>query len=271
MAKQVTYVETITPAKAMEMIKLNTRNRPKKLGKIAEYSAAMREGRWALNGETIKVAHNDVLIDGQNRLYGCVEAGVPFETYVIRGLDPDMFDTIDIGAKRTSGDSLHADGCTYATTVAAAIKWLPVIRGEQAGGHSGADLTPDQVRLVWAADNGEIEKSAGFVGNGAKIRGLLPPGLACALHYVFKAKSRGHADEFFRLLAAGTDLSAGHPILVLRERLLSGRVGKARLHQTEQAAITIRAWNSYRAQTKVKVLVGSRAGSNGKAQMPAIA
>ena len=89
---------TITPAMAQEWAGLNTRNRPVRYTKVAQFARDMTAGKWMLNGETIKIASDGTILDGQHRLYACIQAEVPFETVVIRGLPMEAQDTIDTGA-----------------------------------------------------------------------------------------------------------------------------------------------------------------------------
>lgn len=93
--------ESITPKKAAEWLKRNVANRPLSQRTVTNYATAMADRAWKLNGDSIRFNGSGDLIDGQHRLTGCVKAGVPFDSYVIRGLDHDAFDTIDQGRRRT--------------------------------------------------------------------------------------------------------------------------------------------------------------------------
>ncbi len=100
----------ITPDIAGEWLKLNTLNRPKKLQKIALYAADMKGGHWPVTGATISFGKSGRLLDGQNRLQAVIDSGATIRVLVVWGLDDDVFDVIDGGARRTASDVLVIEG-----------------------------------------------------------------------------------------------------------------------------------------------------------------
>jgi hypothetical protein len=56
---------------------------------VAGYARDMKAGKWRRNGETVKIAWDDTIPDGQHRLYACMEAKVPFWCLVVTGVDPE--------------------------------------------------------------------------------------------------------------------------------------------------------------------------------------
>lgn len=103
-SKTSSVVETITPQIAQMYLTHNVINRKKSDKTIDTYAIDMKEGRWRLNGDAIRFSKSGNLLDGQHRLMACLKAGVPFNTYVTRGLDEDCFVTIDNGKIRSAGD-----------------------------------------------------------------------------------------------------------------------------------------------------------------------
>jgi len=227
----------------------------------------MREGRWRINGETIKIAEGGRLMDGQHRLMACILADCAFQTYVVMGVDSDTFDTVDIGKKRTAGDILGIESCKNATAVAAAIRWVALFRSEFFN-IANIKMPPDEIRLFLASEPA-IESSVATALPATKV---LAPGLAGALHYIFAGNDREAADLFFLDLSTGSNLVPGDPILVLRERLIRDRMSKSKLPQTELASICIRAWNHRRRRnTGTVTLKGAMLGPDGKRSFPTIA
>lgn len=53
----------------------NSNNRNLRGQVIASYARDMKSGAWVLNGETVKIASNGQLLDGQHRLNAVVESG----------------------------------------------------------------------------------------------------------------------------------------------------------------------------------------------------
>lgn len=101
-------VEIITPSIAEKYLKMNTQNRKANKGTIRRYSTDMKNNNWKVNGQTVVFDKDGNLRDGQNRLFACVTAGVPFKTVVVRGVDPEAFDSMDTGHKRNMADMFTA-------------------------------------------------------------------------------------------------------------------------------------------------------------------
>lgn len=85
-------LETITPDCAKEMLDKHTGGRHLKIHHINKLADAMKNGKWIMNGEAIKITSDDQVVDGLHRLFACIQADVPFETVVVRGIDPSMFE-----------------------------------------------------------------------------------------------------------------------------------------------------------------------------------
>src|SRR5258708_4531118 len=116
-----TKLETITPVVAKKWLEKMIANRPLSEGKSLEYAIAIDEGKWSVNGETIKFDNKDRLFDGQHRLSACVLAEKPFKSYVVRGIEDQMaFATVDVGRARTHGDIFDIAGYTNANIAATA-------------------------------------------------------------------------------------------------------------------------------------------------------
>ena len=116
---------TVTSLLAEYILKLNfPHNRRTKPIKIKEYAKDMEEGKWVLNGETIKFADDGYLHDGQNRMKACIRAGVPFTTDIRFGIPASAFSTIDTGKSKTGEDMLTNAGYTNTTKRAGALRWL---------------------------------------------------------------------------------------------------------------------------------------------------
>src|SRR5262245_40256746 len=89
----------------------------------------MKNGRWNLNGDTIKFSADDKLIDGQHRLQACVECGVGFPTLVARGIHEDAFLTIDRNQSWSTAQMLHlTDGISDYNAVSATLNYLAMFR-----------------------------------------------------------------------------------------------------------------------------------------------
>ncbi len=88
--------------------------------------------------------------------------------------------------------------------------------------------------------------------------GLLSPSMAACLHYLFSRKSREQADEFFKLLFTGENISRSSPttsgIYLLCSRLLDNRANKEKLPADEIPPLVVKAWNGFRKHEVIKTL-----------------
>ena len=130
-----------------------------------------------LNGETVKIASDGTILDGQHRLYACIQAGVPFETVVIRGLPPEAQDTIDTGMARKFADQLALRGEVNTPLLAAITRWaMRWLRGAKMGG--AADLDPPTRRCspYWKPTRGSGTLHVGRRRAAGSSRSTAPSG-----------------------------------------------------------------------------------------------
>ena len=117
-------LKTITPEEAARILENNTHNRQCRQTVVKRYARQMAAGEWRLTGETIKIAADGSLLDGQHRLLACIEAATPFDAYIVTGLDPGVFDVIDSGVPRRTADALHVKGEKSTALLAAVLGWV---------------------------------------------------------------------------------------------------------------------------------------------------
>lgn len=95
-------LEEVTPKKAAAYLtkKKQGKNdtltqRPLKRPLWQTYKQAMKDKHWMLTHQCIAFDKNGDLIDGQHRLQAIVESGETIKMFVVRGLDPQVFQFID--------------------------------------------------------------------------------------------------------------------------------------------------------------------------------
>lgn len=243
--------ETITPKKAMEWLKRNINNRPLSAKAVNNYAKAMEAGVWRLNGDCVRFNGNGDLIDGQHRLTACVQAAKPFETYVVRGLEHEAFDTIDQGRKRTVGDVFARQGYKHYVTLAAAVRNL--WRYENGFSQTHESIRADEANEViekHPALHAAVEEARHLLGH----QRLLHPGILAWLVYSTSQVDEAQSKKFWSQVATGEGLTKSMAAYWLRERLIDNTSSKARLHADTIAALCIKAWNSYRAGKVCKTL-----------------
>jgi hypothetical protein len=235
----------VTPELAKQWLEANTHNRPLSETLVITYMIDMLEGRWQYNGDAIRFDHMGRLIDGQHRLRACVEAGVPFETDVVTGLDPDAIRTIDIGRVRTAGHIAHIEGVENAD-LACAIAAMVLLHRKHGIEHmNDPRRKPTKTEIVEAVRT--LDGIQAAVARARKLgRRIAPPRVIGFCFLVFAEQNRKLAERFFDELEHGLNLSQDNPVYHMRERLLSNRQSKAKLPQLNLVALFFKAWLAYR-------------------------
>lgn len=241
-----TDVIMVTPAIAKEWLARNTHNRRMRTAKVNEFARDMQAGNWAMNGETIKFAADGVLLDGQHRLSAIVKAGVSVELLVVTGLDAATQHTMDVGAKRTTGDAFKLTDEKNTTLLAAIVR--RVWAWERGDHRFSLNIAPTITEAQeFLAANPPLRRSAEI---STRVRGQFkyaPSSITGVAHFLFNQLSPSDAAMFFTRIADGAELPAGHPILTLRKRLISDSESAKRVPDYVQLAALIRAWNAMRA------------------------
>ena len=256
-------VERITPEIAKEILfksdKTDYRNRNLVRSRIAHYAALMKSNHWRLNGETIQIGIDGEVINGQHRLHACIEAGVPFETYVVWGLPRDVFSTIDRGKIRTPANALQMVGAHYTNQLASAMRIRKAIVNDVPLNNVSIDA--DEALEIWAEEGPAFNDAC--MQTQASFRGLIPGGVAAAMYVLFAEKDPTWAQIFFERLASGANLEEDDPIFVLRERLLKLNrevAGQSSIHVVaiKLMILIIRGWNASREGRKISSIHGTR-------------
>ena len=126
-------VVDITPELASHWLSKNTDNRKLRKYRAADLAEAMKDGKWASNGESISFDTRGVLVDGQHRLQAILNSGIRATIAVVLGVDPKARPTVDTGLKRTASDNLTMRGEMYATQLASTIQiWACYYNGSKA-------------------------------------------------------------------------------------------------------------------------------------------
>jgi hypothetical protein len=238
-------VATITPRMAEKMLEHNHSNRKVRKTVVAKYALDMANDRWRLKGQTpILLDREGNLVNGQHRLMACVQAGSSFQTYIIRNAEIEDVDIADTGLNRTLGDVLgwHGEANPMKLAQVVRVGWLYETGRLDARKFGGSPTRAEAVE--WLRNHPGIQKSMAEVQDlSLKLR--LPLGVGAIIHY-FGSKHHPHeVAEFFHGLRHGADLSAGSPILALRNRLSDRLLPGGSIRLVYIMAITIKCFNAY--------------------------
>jgi len=233
-------VEVITPELAERLLKDNTSNRPILRRVVERYRRDMTGGKWVLNGQTIKIGRSGRLLDGQHRCKAAIAGNCSFYAIVVRQVADSVFDTLDIGGRRSMAAVLQSRGLGNSVVLAGALRRLAAFERGQTLVYN---LTYSDLLAV-------LDRHPDVVTNAARIaaksKKLIEGTSAVALHYWLGREDPVKADAFFDRLHDGIDLNRTHPILHLRNRLIDGRSADGRPLTAEQKiALVLKSWRAF--------------------------
>ncbi len=246
-------LEEITPKIATDIL-ANHNNRNRKLSRRAVelYAREILAKEWRITNQGIGYDWNGNLLDGQNRLAAVVMSGKTIRTFVTRGLDPDVFDCLDSGKKRTAGDHMHTAGYQkYASALAATVRMVKNLEDVAAGtlapiGLGRIEISRTSARRFVRENETELYASVRMSKSKDAKSVFRSPALFAALHFTFSQHQKGRADDFFQQLIHGENLTSVSPIFQLRKHLLTDRASIRRTtSRFVLAAYAIKAWNAW--------------------------
>lgn len=251
-------VETtdITPAMAAQMLLHNKSNRPIQPRTVDQYVRDMMNGDWDVNGETVKVALDGTLIDGQHRLTAAVKAGYTLRDVVlVRDLPMSVQKTVDGGARRTWAQDLRIAGVSNPGVLVSIVQraWL---------WDSGDVKFTGTVRPTRKELDAYREQHASALNRASEIatrtRTAFRPSTPSAVgtaHLITSRINLGDAAEFFSLFSSGAGLVEGDAILALRNRMTNHYADRVRTTDYTRIMMILRAWNAFRSGEKMSRLV----------------
>ena len=249
--KLVAEVHTLTPQLARELLTNNPGNRSVRPAKLQQIIGDIKDGHWRLNGESIIIASNGQLNDGQHRCLAVVEANTAIDSVFVFGVPADTRSTLDNGANRGAGDHLAIEGIKYALNVAATARW--VLAYEAAGRKTlgnGSRISPSLVFERGLADKAIQDAAAIPYRHLTKSKKYAPPSVLSFCYYLFAKKSFSDAEGFIKQIVFGTDLGQFAPAYLAREKLIDNINGT----REWRIEVIITAWNHYRNNDEIKAL-----------------
>ena len=256
----------ITPEVAQALLGRNTRNRVISSASLSTLRRALRNGEWRPNGEAVKIATNNDLLDGQHRLLAIVETGISMTTLVVTGLPPETQDTMDTGKSRSLRDILAIREEASPNGLAALVRRCALLEvfglaTAVSGFNSKSGLTiPEQ--LAWLERNPWVRE---YVNRGYRVAKHAPltGALAAFLMIQFDNIDAEDSEFFWARTVDGVSLAEDSPIHALRRALdnLEKNVRGER-SQRHIGALVIKAWNKYREGDPMRAVTFRSGGAS---------
>lgn len=255
-------------ALALQLIAINTNNRPIKHRNVVRFAEDMVEGRWAYTAEPIKIDRNGVMLDGQNRCYAVIRATemserpISIPVLIVRGLEPEAQDKMDTGSTRSVGDQLARRGVSSYSLTAAAVRVLCLYNNK------GKGITHAAMIDYFDANRSGIDGCVSTVHDLANTSGVNTSVLIAAKYLLLEnVNDESAVDTFINEMLTGIGLEDGSPVLALRNRAQVAKMRREFINNYVLLNMTLRVWNAWRkGDTMKKFPVWGRTVGNMKIQ-----
>ena len=210
-------VQTITPARAAELLEANSTNRPVSKAVVRSFAEAMRRGEWMVTHQGIAFDVNGVLVDGQHRLAAIIEADLPVELTVFTEVGEGTFDVLDTGKRRTAADVLAIEGEKSSTMLAAMVRTVWLYENRPELNWSGGAAAVSNHQIVQTLERHPKLRDYLTVGEQvAAATGMIKSAAGAACYLVGQANRRADLSPWYEGVIDGAGLVRSDPRLLFR-------------------------------------------------------
>ena len=258
-------VHDITPDMAKTILTYrNKNNRNYRYNQLAKLSDAIEKGEWKVTNQGLAFDKEGNLIDGQHRLAAVLQTRKTVPMMVATNMPADIFNVIDSGCKRTTGDALDILGSENGLVVSGAIKIFICYRKFPEQSWSGTAIvqpTAIEITNIYKQRSDEIEALLSVIKSKHKRFKCFAPslGLAFSMLLLDVGWSDVQIWEFWDAVTLGANLSSDSVILSFRNQL-SDPYFRKRHYGTQRYMLNafIKCFNSYITRESISKFVAPR-------------
>lgn len=248
----------VTPDLARRWVReFNEGNRRVQPTQVDAIARDIKSGRWMVNAQPICFTADPFaadgrrggtrLLNGQHRLYGVIKANTGIEVPVATGIAEAAFATYDTHGRKSVFSSGGPQADLRVLAGAARMQW----RVDQG-------LRPNDRAVPSASEIKEtLENHTGLAdwfpeSRKRQVAEFGSSGVMTFVLYHLRRIDRPVAEDFFRDLFTGENLTRENPVLALRERIRRTRniEGEERGSRREVLTQLLQAWEAYRLWRK---------------------
>lgn len=255
-------VVTITPEIAKLWLTIyNKRNRKLNKRRVNKYVRDIEAGLWKLNGESIKISDQNILLDGQHRLEAVVQSGKSIESVVITNIPASngVFESIDAGMPRSATDAMRLDGMSYACLIPAIIRMVADYGWDQTWERSMSSI---EVKSIIDMDYNSWVAAAEA---SEEMKTTCVPSVWGAFYYMASKQWPESIKLFHNRISRMTNISDGSPVIALNRVLMQfkGKTrkdnGKTRADKIQMIEKCIVAFNAHLQQQNLyRITLGKK-------------
>lgn len=249
----------ITPELAEYFLtSFNSRNRPISKANVKDLKQKIEDGSYRLNGEPLIFDWDGILTNGQHTLQACLESGKTIQKYVIIGLDPDTFSSLDGGKTRKLDDVLSVHGEDHAKELAIALRLVHIMVNRKKVRNMGK--FHHDAALKELESHPDLKDSVAFILElETPCSYVMSPGYAAALHYLMMGACEDDSEhivveQFWKDVVEMDNVSKNNPAARLNKRLIAHKQQAEGKHLSRDQIVehVIKAWILYRDKQELK-------------------
>ena len=258
-------VMDITPDMAKKILAhRNKNNRPIRYTHLEKLSDAIEKDEWKVTNQGIAFDHDGNLIDGQHRLAAILQTRKTVKMMVATNMDKGIFDVVDTGSKRSTGDALDILGSEHGRIVSAALKIYICYQKFPEKAWSGAAIqqpSTSDVIAIYKDRQDEIEALLSVIKK--KHRNFKCFSMSLGLVLSILLLDAGWSDmqiwEFWDCVTLGANLPPDSVVLSFRNQLSDPHFRK-RHYGTQRYMLNafIKCFNSYITNESINKFVAPR-------------
>lgn len=235
----------ITPEVARSILEKNEENRKVSPTKAAQFASDMTEGRWAFNGESIVIADDGSLNDGQHRLVAVVTSGVAIDSVVAYGVPRETRFTVDQGLSRSAAAVYAMKGGAHSNEATKVARLAIAYERNQGKMLGRTGLVSTTAVLERAQTDTLVATAAAW--STTLDRSQLPATTSQVAFWRYLAKDDERKVQFVTAVAAGENIAREDAAYLVRTRM--ARESAADYVRTE---IYLRGLNAFLAGESFK-------------------
>jgi len=247
--KELVSIERIDKKKADELLKNNGINRRIIRSSVDFIKTEIESGKFTINGSSIVISKDGVLIDGQHRLTAISELDTEMNMIVVRNVKESVFSTIDSGKSRTAADVLSSKKIPNSSSAASAIKRIieEFASKRKTSKNGSIKLSNTEILEFYNKNCIEIDetilKCLRLYQTQIKI---VTVSVATAMIFLLGRENKTKAIQFIRELFTGELESNSNAALTLRKRLINNKIEGKKLNDATLRALFIIAFRAYK-------------------------
>jgi len=247
----------ITPARAVELLQSNVKNRRPKNPVVLKYARDMASGKWKSDTfELIKISKSGVILDGQHRLMAVVKSNTPTFFHVVENLEDSIFDVLDTGSTRNASDVFKINGVSNNNVIPSIISFYYTLKGGNITKSAQVNYKKTNADLLEIyLENKEFwdELTTQTLFLYRSFSKILAPSFIGGFYAFFSDINNDDAKNFMYQLCTGKNVE-NDAINILRSRFVTEKISVNKVSHSTKCAYLIKVWNAYRKIERLKIL-----------------